>query len=738
MKARVIPLFIVLLGSVGGLYGSWTIGDHAATSMAFDLAGKFHGVSGMERASQGLTYITNQSGEWVSVTVDYDPLSRAYTHSLAVDAGGKAHVAYVRGRDVVYATNSTGVWATEVVATPAKYPPFSQSTAIKVTGSSTIEVWFLDPTRIPSWTLQHASKTGSGPWVLVQVGDLIYKLGWADLFLDSANHVHLCYWSGASSEGFTDATLKYGTDVSGTWSDEVIPESITYGGVHDDFTRCSIAQDNRGYLHIGAVVPDALFYATNSTGSWEKKPRIDCLSGKSRTCPNGFYNPSGVAIGVKACDQIYLAYVDSNGLKCDVHANDQWTTSVVDSAGWFDQATILRDPDDHLRFDRYTYWPPPRTITTFAGNGTGGFSGDGGPATEASLWSPYGVTVHPNGDVLIADWTNCAIRRVRGGVIDTVAGQGGKCGFAGDGGPPNKALLNTPSRVVVDALGDLYISDSLNQRIRKIHDGIITTFAGTGNGTGAYGGDDGPAVQASLNAPVGLAIGPTSDLFIADTQNNRIRMVRQGIISTVAGNGADCQQGCYKGNGVDEDPLAVPLARPYSIAFDSSGRLLIMDTWNYRLWRLSNGRMTSIAGNGSPELAGDNVPARSASISHCEGIALDGQSNMYVSDMFVRGKAGPIRMIDSSTEYIHTIAGSVQDDFCGDCGPARDARFSGNVDVAAKSDGTLFVADMNNNRVRKITSPISAPEVTTPQATGVTESGAVLNGQVNPNGTETE
>jgi sugar lactone lactonase YvrE len=174
------------------------------------------------------------------------------------------------------------------------------------------------------------------------------------------------------------------------------------------------------------------------------------------------------------------------------------------------------------------------TITTIAGTGTAGYSGDGGQATSTQLNFPLGVTVDAQGNVYVADTSNNRVRKISGGIITTVAGTGTP-GFAGDGGQATSAQLNIPGGVAVDSQGNLYIADEGNQRVRKVSGGIITTVAGIG--TAGYSGDGGQATSAQLNFPHGVEVDAQGNVFITDTDNSRVREVTGGIITTIAGNG---------------------------------------------------------------------------------------------------------------------------------------------------------------------------------------------------------
>src|SRR5881296_4383058 len=220
---------------------------------------------------------------------------------------------------------------------------------------------------------------------------------------------------------------------------------------------------------------------------------------------------------------------------------------------------------------------PSGMMTTIAGNGGGGFGGDGGPASMAMLNYPWGVTIDNNGNLFVADTSNQRIRKIGpDGIITTVAGSGSR-GFSGDGGPAVLAQLAEPAGVAVDAAGNLFIADTNNERVRKVTpDGIITTVAG--NGTQGFSGDGGAAVDAQLAYPNSVAVDGAGNLFIADTNNQRVRRVTpDGIITTVAGNG---KYG-YSGDGAAAS--AAQLGSPYGVSIDGTNTLLIADSANSRI-----------------------------------------------------------------------------------------------------------------------------------------------------------
>jgi uncharacterized protein (TIGR03437 family) len=328
-------------------------------------------------------------------------------------------------------------------------------------------------------------------------------------------------------------------------------------------------------------------------------------------------------------------------------------------------------------------------ITTVAGNGTQGFGGDNGPATSAQLNIPTGVAVDSAGNLYIADSANNRIRKVTNGVITTVAGNGTQ-GFSGDNGPATSAQLNQPWGVAVDSASNLYIADSLNSRIRKVSNGVITTAAGGGPSLG----DNGPATSAQLWEPFGVALDSAGNLYVADSFDNRVRKVSNGMITTVAGS-ATC---CYGG---DNGPATgAQLFVPYGVAVDAAGNLYIADTVNERIRKVSNGVIITVAGNGGDGFSGDNGPATSALLYHPYGLTVDSAGNLYIAD----NANSRIRKV--SNGVISTAAGNGTFGFSGDNGPATSAQLNGPYGVAVDSAGNLYIADSLNNRIRKVSNGV--------------------------------
>jgi sugar lactone lactonase YvrE len=267
------------------------------------------------------------------------------------------------------------------------------------------------------------------------------------------------------------------------------------------------------------------------------------------------------------------------------------------------------------------------TITTIAGTDVWGFSGDGGPATSAKLYAPAEVAVDARGNVYIATYQDSRVRRVSpDGTISTFAGTG-QPGFSGDGGPATSAKLYAPKGVAVDGQGNVYIADSNNFRVRKVSPGgTITTFAGGGR-PGSLG-DGGPATLATLRNPFGVAVDGQGNVYIADTDNMRVRKVSTGgTITTIAGTGA-------QGSSGDGGPATSALLRfPYGLAVDGEGNVYFADSGNNRVRRISRGgTITAFAGTGANSFSGDGGPATSAQLQIPRDVALDGSGSVYIAD----------------------------------------------------------------------------------------------------------
>jgi uncharacterized protein (TIGR03437 family) len=347
-------------------------------------------------------------------------------------------------------------------------------------------------------------------------------------------------------------------------------------------------------------------------------------------------------------------------------------------------------------------------VTTVAGNGNCCFSGDGGPALSASLGLPSAVAVDASGNLFIADLSHRVRRVSASGIISAVAGNGTQ-GFSGDGGPATAASLNTPGGIAVDGSGNLFIADTGNNRIRKVSaGGVISTVAGR---AGGFSGDGGPAASAQLAAPRGVAVDGSGNLFIADTNNSRIRKVTSaGIISTVAGagNSYTCVPGsCSPAYGDGGPATAAGLLSPYAVTVDASGNLFIADTGNNRIRKVSpSGIITTVAGNGQQSSSGDGGPAIAASLQP-NSVTVDAAGNLFVPDY----GDNVVRMV-APNGIITTVAGNGKSGFSGDGGPATSASINA-VSVALDSSGSLFIADFGNDRIRKSSSSASVVSAAT-------------------------
>ncbi len=397
------------------------------------------------------------------------------------------------------------------------------------------------------------------------------------------------------------------------------------------------------------------------------------------------------------------------------------------------------------------------TITTFAGSGLPGAIGDDGPAVNARFFLPTDVAAGPSETIYIADLGNSRIRAVHDGILNTVVGSpigseavegrlaltvrlagptgvavdsagvvyfaegsigsgsglqigdfrvwkvttdqvlmnaagNGVANYSGDGGPASRAQLSTPAGVATDTAGNIYFADSQNHRVRRISPaGVIDTIAGTGER--GFSGDGGPATQAALNTPMGVAVGPGGSVYIADSGNNRIRVVADGTIATIVGNG---NAGLYGDGG---QALAAALHVPQGLVVDSNYNMYIADTLNHSVRRVSpDGIIDSITGN-RPGFSGDDGPSRDALVNFPTSVALDGANNLYIVDQGNRR----VRRISATTGVITTVAGS-DSPFLGDGGMAAFARLDKPQSVAVDGLGNVYITDSVQNRIRKVDS----------------------------------
>jgi len=372
-------------------------------------------------------------------------------------------------------------------------------------------------------------------------------------------------------------------------------------------------------------------------------------------------------------------------------------------------------------------------ITTIAGNANTGFSGDNGVAIQAELNSPAGLAVDSSGQVFVADYGNKRVRKISSSTITTVAGTSD-----GDGGPATAAFLNEPLGVAVDNAENIAIADLGNARVRRFTlggainnlgllfgsplaiavdqtgnffvlddepyllmikpDGTTKIIAGTGEP--GYTGDGGPATSAAIDLPTGVAVDSANNVYITDNNNNRIRKVStSGIITTVAGNGK------FQFSG-DNAPATAAGIDPFDVAVDKTNALYVADRANNRIRRIGpDGTITTVAGTGTPGYAGDGGPATAALLDSPSGVAVDGGGNLYVAD---GGNSVVLRITPGG--LITTIAGNeIPTPASGDAGPAIAAQLDPRR-VAVDSAGNVFVTDLFNDRIRKLTPQVIAPK----------------------------
>ncbi|MBV8732281.1 MAG: immunoglobulin domain-containing protein, partial [Acidobacteriia bacterium] len=389
-------------------------------------------------------------------------------------------------------------------------------------------------------------------------------------------------------------------------------------------------------------------------------------------------------------------------------------------------------------------------IETAAGNGAAGYGGDGGPAANSAVNNPFGVAVDRAGNLYIADTNNNRIRvvntgssaitiaavTIQPGAIATIAGNG-SAGFSGDGGPATSAKLNSPFGVAVDNTGNIYIADLYNFRVRKvIANGTISTVTGTG--TLSYSGDNGPAMNASLD-PYAIALDTRGNLYISDAANQRIRVVntgtsaitlanvtiQPGYIATLAGTG-------IAGSSWNGPANNVEFNFPYSVAVDGQGNVYICDTYNRSIRVLNTGPaavtiasvnilpgyVTTVAGNGVYGYQGDGGPATNAEFADPDGVAVDSQGNIYISDL----EGDRIRTVNHATGLILTIAGVAGNNgYNGDGIPATTALISYPRGLAVDYSGNVYFADQPNERIREIVLGTTNPAIISSSGTSFVE-----------------
>jgi DNA-binding beta-propeller fold protein YncE len=337
-------------------------------------------------------------------------------------------------------------------------------------------------------------------------------------------------------------------------------------------------------------------------------------------------------------------------------------------------------------------------MSTVVGMGEAGYSGDDGPAADARLNNPFDVAFDLSGNLFLSDTFNHCVRRVdaKTGRITTVAGTGSK-GFSGDGGPATKAQMNEPYGIVLDKAANLYITDRLNRRIRRVdgRSGAITTVAG--NGSHVFSGDGGSATQAGLVEPNGIALdGGGNLLFIADVADHRVRVVDlgSGTIGTFAGTG----KGAHSGDGGPARDAAIFGARAVEVGRDGTVFILERQGNTLRAIAPETGVIKTITGSGAKGNSGDGEPALKATFNGPKEIAVDASGNLLIVDT----ENHSIRRVDAKTGSITTIAGNGTRGARGDGKPATSGQLARPHGVAVGLDGAIFIGDTENHRIRKV------------------------------------
>ena len=339
--------------------------------------------------------------------------------------------------------------------------------------------------------------------------------------------------------------------------------------------------------------------------------------------------------------------------------------------------------------------PPPATIT-LAGTGQLGFSGDGGPAVEAQINNPYGLVIGPDGALYFCEIGNHRIRRLdlKSHRISTVAGTGTK-GYSGDGGPALAANLNEPYEVRFDRTGNMYFAEMQNHIVRRVdaHTKIITTIAGTGQP--GFSGDGGPAAKAALRQPHSIAFDAQQNLLICDIGNLRIRRVdlKTGIIETWAGTGE-------KKPTPDDSPIAgTPLNGPRAITSDPEGNLYLVLREGNAVFKIDPraNRIHHIGGTGETGYSGDGGPALSAKLSGPKGVAWAPDNSLYLADT----ESHTIRRIDLKTGIISTVVGTGQRGNGPDGDPLH-CQLSRPHGIFVSTDGKIYIADSESHRIRTL------------------------------------
>jgi len=704
---------------------NWTFGDGGTStnqnpSHVYSNVGTYQ-AGFLATNSQG--YVVLGSGP--SISVEYPPLSVVWLQptnglvtvaagssvSLTVSAPGTGQFSYqwqLNGTDLIdgfITTVAGGYIGNEVMATDA-----SLLNPVGVTADKSGNLWIADTgqqlirkmaanglitTVAGNGTNGYSGDGGAATNASLNNPTGVAVDAFGNLFIADAGNGFI---RKVDTHGVITTVVGGGNDFPGNGEAATnVSLSNPQGVALDSFGNVFIA--DMGYNVIQRVDTQGLITIVAGNGEYD-------YSGDGGAATNAsLNNPSGVV--VDAVGNLYIADA-GNGVIRKVGTNGIITTFAGGGATsiWEDQGRAATNAS--LSYPSGVAWDgagnlfiadasygliyrvdPQGIIMTVAGGGAA-YLGDGGAAANGSLANPQGVAVNASGILFVADTGNNRIRQVNtNGIITTAAG-----GYLGDGVAAANTSLNNPEGVALDAFGDLYFADSNNQLVRKVNaSGLITTVAG--NAINSYSGDAGPATNASLSSPAGLAADGIGNIFIADAGNNRIRKVdTNGFILTVAGGGND-----YPGNG--EAATNVSLNNPQGVAVDMAGNLFIADAGYNRIRRVGvKGLMTTVAGNGTNAYSGDGGAATNASLNNPLAVAVDASGNLFIADT----GNNCIREVDTNG-LITTVAGNGNYGFAGDGGPATNANLANPLKVAVDTSGDLFIADYGNNRIREVANP---------------------------------
>jgi uncharacterized protein (TIGR03437 family) len=633
-------------------------------------------------------------------------------HSIAIDPSNTARLYVATDVGVFVSTNGGMSWAVEDTG----FPNVITETLVMHVASGVTQLY--------------AFTHGRGAWrVAVNNSGCNYALSPATVKVDTAASTGTvnvtaqpggCNWTSASNaswlrvtgSGSANGTAGFSVDANMTFSERTATATIA----GRSFTVTQPGQLDTLSPEIAITDPQVAPTVVNTSG-------LINLGGTAK-------DNNAVAAVAWATDR------GATGAATFSSAQGRWAAANIPLGQGMNTITMTaRDAAGNLASATMRVASTPEwTLTTVVGTGVNGTTGDGGQAAAARLSRAIRLAFDGAGNLYFTDSDNNTIRKVTpAGIVSVIAGQPGQRDFTGDGGPATAAKLSFPIAIVFDGAGNLYFNDNGNVRIRKItaSTGVISTIAG--NGMTGFSGDNGPATEARLNAPQGIAVDKDGNVYIADAGNNRVRKVNatDGKISTIAGTG-------IAGNTGDNGPATeAQLNQPLDVAIDKDGNAIICDGGNHRIRRLTvaDGKIGALAGAGpSSGFSGDSGPALEARLNSPVGAIYDAAGNLFFSDRFNQR----IRRVAAGTNIITTIAGNGEQGFNGDGLNATGSRLFFPSGLALDPAGSLYIGDRDNRRIRKLI-PRSLNDAAPPTIaiTSPTTAGTLTtsNGAINLSGT---